>query len=151
MRFLESIVVDSLFCKLLMFELICWSMFCASFRKIRSFIEEDEIADNDFCTIWFCTIVFWSDSCTESAFDIDKLPFDEELFTSLSEHSPGDTAWIFCFIDDFSSCILNNSIRSDCEEGNFFIIFYWLYEWISRHISDKDNFIDSSHDGFTNE
>jgi len=133
---LESVIIFRNFIdEFLVIKFISMSSINPCFSKIRSLVEEDKISDYYFCSVWFCSIIFLSNSCSKSTFDINKFSFYEKLFTSFSEDSPRYTTRIFSFIYHFASSILDYSISSNSKQSNFFIIFNRFDKWISSHIS----------------
>ncbi len=92
-------------------------------------------------------IFFIDDTCFESSFYIDEFSFYEEFLYLVSERSPCDTVRIFCFREGFSCRRLIVAIGRDGECRDLLIegCSSRLDKWVFRHISDEDDFIDSSH------
>jgi hypothetical protein len=93
------------------------------------------------------TIFFIDDTSLQSSFYIHELPFHEKFLDLVSEWTPGNTVCILCFREVFSGRRLIVTIGRDREGRDLFISSGTsnFYKWIFRDVSDKDNFVDSSH------
>jgi len=116
--------------------------------EIFSLGEEDELTNDDFCLMKLCAIFFIDDTSFQTSFDIDEFSFDEEFLYLIRERSPSDTVCVFCFREGFSSRRFVVAIRRDRECSDFFIErgTCRLDKRVFRDISDKDDFVYSSHE-----
>lgn len=115
------------------------------FRKVFTFIEEYQIGDHYFRLMELRSIIFVDDTGLETSFDVDELPFYEELLGSLSEGSPGNTVGIFCLALIHSGSIPIVTVGRYGEECDFLISDCGFDIWILGDVSDEDDFIDGSH------
>lgn len=128
-------------------EFFCYGTGTISTLEVFSLRKKYELTDNYLCLMKLCTIFFIDYTSFEASFYIYELPFYEEFFYLISERSPCDTIRIFSLRERFSC---RGFIVSICRygKGRYLLIERGscrLDKRIFRHISDKDDFIDSSH------
>lgn len=113
--------------------------------KVFSFREKDKLSDNNFCLVEFCPIIFIYNTGLEATFDIDEFSFDKKLLCPLCKGAPDNTVGVFCLRECLSSWTFVVSICCNRKCCNLFVSSRCFDEGIFGDISDKNNFVDSSH------